>query len=112
MLREDGRLARFEEDVSQCGDADKNGLEYYSDYQTMLMVFDYFAMKKIESTGNSFWNNSVPSSEKEFCFYSGDEVLSEEEYESDFEASSEPLIRGGTRLDLSEIIELARKFPV
>jgi hypothetical protein len=111
MLREDRELARFEESVSQCGDADKNGLGYYSDYQTMLMIFDYFATKKIESTGHDFWDN-IPSSEKEFCFYSDDEEFPEEDDESDSGARSEPLIRGGTRLDLSEIIELARKFPV
>jgi hypothetical protein len=108
MLNEDERLKPFSQDVVlQYNDADENKLGYYSDYQTMMMVFEYLAMKKFESTKNDFWNN-VPNPERELYIYSdSDEEFAFEEDEGDFEESVR-FITSGTEIGLDEIIRIAR----
>jgi hypothetical protein len=101
MLSEKPELKRFASQVvALCDNANKESLGYYSDYDAMLLVFEYLANCRFEITKNMQWNR-VPKERANYCSDSEDELLSDEEVDLEGEEDCNDI---GTKISLSEII--------
>jgi hypothetical protein len=106
MAVSDTGLEQFRKELSGFSDADKDRLGYYSDYDSMMAVFNNLAVEKYESTGNIYWlgneeiseNNSYSEGIIEFQLPVREGSDSEEIEEED----------NGTPLAMKEIINAAR----